>query len=79
MEGPGKLVATLCLHSLHIGAMEGVKSKVLHFSIVLTTERVKDHSHSVTLQYMASQFDTTCRCTRLFFRGIKVHTLCVPD
>ena len=39
MEGPGKLVATLCLHSLHIGAMEGVESKVLHFSIVLTTER----------------------------------------
>lgn len=77
MEGPGKLVATLCLHSLHIGAMEGVKSKVLHFSIVLTTERVKDHSHSVTLQYMASQFDTWC--TRLFFSGIKVHTLCVQD
>ena len=50
MEGPGKLVAALCLHSLHIGAMEGVESKVLHFSIVLATERVRDgYSHSITL------------------------------
>ena len=51
MEGPGKLVAALCLHSLHISTMEGVESKVLHFSIVLETERVSDgYSYSVTLQ-----------------------------
>ena len=50
VEGSGKLVAALCLHSFHIGAMEGVESKVLHFSIVLATERVRDgNSHNVTL------------------------------
>ncbi len=35
VEGPGQLVAALCLHSLHLSTMEGVKGQVLHFTIVL--------------------------------------------
>lgn len=81
MEGPGKLVATLCLHSLHIGAMEGVESKVLHFSIVLTTERerVRDglyiltqcHStvHGITIGYLVHQIVSQW----------EVHAVCVRD
>jgi len=38
MESSGELVAALCLHGLHVSAVEGVEGQVLYLDVVLATQ-----------------------------------------